>query len=67
MRTSPVKSNDDVKRNTFNNSFATVTEEDFFIKLEKSRNQANQGKVRDVDDVIADIRVKYGLLSTSER
>ena len=36
-------------------------EEEILQKLETSRLHANQGLYRDADEVIADLRVKYGL------
>ena len=41
--------------------YKALTEEQFFQKLEKSREHADQGFVRDAEDVISDLREKYGL------
>ena len=38
-----------------------LTEEQLLQKLEVSRQHAGQGKYRDADDVISDMRGKYGL------
>ena len=38
-----------------------LTEEQLLQKLELSRQHAEQGKYRDADDVISDMRGKYGL------
>ncbi len=38
-----------------------LTEEELLEKLRESRQHASQGKVRDADDVISDMRGKYGL------
>ena len=43
------------------NPFAAMSEEEFLQKLEKSRTHARQGMVRNADDVITDMRSKYGL------
>ncbi len=43
------------------NPFAQLTEEELFARLELSRQHAAQGKYKDADEVITDIRGKYGL------
>jgi DNA-damage-inducible protein J len=43
------------------NPFAAMSEEEFLQTLERSRAHASQGMVRNADDVIADMRNKYGL------
>ncbi len=43
------------------NPMKPLTEEDIFDKLNKSRAHASEGKYRDADDVISDMRSKYGL------
>lgn len=43
------------------NPYAPLTEEQFYEKLAKSRKAAAAGKVRDADDMISDMRKKYGL------
>ncbi|MCC8081380.1 MAG: type II toxin-antitoxin system RelB/DinJ family antitoxin, partial [Lachnospiraceae bacterium] len=40
--------------------YEPLTEGEIFARLEKSRNQAMQGRLRDADDVISDMRGKYG-------
>ena len=40
------------------NPCAPMTEEEMFAKLKKSRER---GKYRDADEVISDMRAKYGL------
>lgn len=41
--------------------YIALTEEELLDKLEKSRKSAEQGLCRDADDVISDMRKKYGL------
>ncbi len=41
--------------------YTAMSEEEVLQKLETSRLHANQGLYRDADEVIADLRVKYGL------
>jgi len=43
------------------NPFAAMSEEEILQKLERSRAHANEGMVRDSDEVISDMRTKYGL------
>lgn len=43
------------------NPYAPLTEEQFYEKLAKSRKAAAAGKVRDADEMVADMRKKYGL------
>lgn len=39
----------------------TLTEDEVLKKLEASRQHAAEGMVRDADDVISDMRQKYGI------
>ena len=48
-------------RKTTANPYAAISEEEILQMLERSRKHASQGKVRDADEVIADMRAKYGL------
>ena len=48
----------EIKRQTESNPYAPMTESELIAKLQKSREQ---GKFRDADDVISDMRSKYGL------
>ena len=43
------------------NPYAAMSEDEILLKLERSREHAKQGKYRDADAVIMDIRGKYGL------
>jgi DNA-damage-inducible protein J len=43
------------------NPYAPLSEEKFMQKLEESRYHAGLGMVREADDVIFDMRNKYGL------
>ena len=48
----------EIKRQAETNPYAPMTEKEMLAKLKKSREQ---GKFRDADDVISDMRSKYGL------
>ena len=48
----------EIKRQIESNPYEPMTEEELLAKLERSREQE---KFRDTDDVISDIRSKYGL------
>ena len=48
----------EIKRRTETNPYAPMTEKEMLAKLKKSREQ---GMFRDADDVISDMRSKYGL------
>lgn len=43
------------------NPYVALTEEEFFQRLAVSRQHADNGEIRDADDVITDMRKKYGL------
>lgn len=43
------------------NLYVTLSENEFMDKLETSRMHAKQGDYRDADDVIAEMRNRYGL------
>lgn len=46
---------------TEQNPYTPMTEEEMLAKLENSRDHVNQGKCRNADDVVSDMRTKYGL------
>ena len=48
----------EIKRQTESNPYAPMTEKEMLTKLKKSREQ---GTFRDADQVISDMRSKYGL------
>lgn len=48
----------EIKRQTEANPYAPMTEKEMLTKLKKSREQ---GTFRDADQVISDMRSKYGL------
>lgn len=48
----------EIKRRIETNPYEPMSEKEMLIKLEKSRVQ---GKYRDADEVISDMRSKYGL------
>lgn len=52
----------EIKRNpTEYIPYTPLTEEELLAKLEGSRSHAEQGKYRDADNVLSDMRSKYGL------
>ncbi|MBQ6889034.1 MAG: type II toxin-antitoxin system RelB/DinJ family antitoxin [Lachnospiraceae bacterium] len=52
----------EIKRNTAEyNPYTAMTEEEMFAKLEKSRKHGAEGKYREADGVISDMRSKYGI------
>ena len=50
--------NIEIKRQAVSNQYAPMTEKELLAKLKKS---GEQEKFRDADDVISDMRSKYGL------
>ena len=44
-----------------NNPYTAMSEEEILRKLEQSRLHASQGKYRDADEVISDMKTKYGI------
>lgn len=42
--------------------YKPMTEKELLQKLDNSMKQANKGQYRNADDVISDMREKYGLL-----
>ena len=50
----------EIKKKTAN-PYVTLTEDEFMTKLEASRKHAEQGLLRDADEVVSDMRKKYGL------
>lgn len=48
----------EIKRQAETNPYAPMTEKEMIAKLKKSREQ---GMFKDADDVISDMRSKYGL------
>lgn len=49
------------RKETEYNPFLPMTEEAILLRLEESRRQATEGRYRDADRVISDMREKYGL------
>ncbi|MBO5609966.1 MAG: hypothetical protein J5929_06345 [Eubacterium sp.] len=49
----------EIRRNT--EIYRPLTENEILEKLAVSRTHAEQGLYRDADDVLADVRAKYGL------
>ena len=43
------------------NPYTAMSEEEILRKLEKSRLHASQGKYRDADEVVSDMKAKYGI------
>ncbi len=48
----------EIKRQTETNPYTPMTEKEMLVKLKKSREQ---GIFRNADDIISDMRSKYGL------
>lgn len=48
-------------RMTHKDPYAPLTEDQFYSKLTNSRKAAADGRLRNADDMIADMREKYGL------
>ena len=48
-------------KKTAQNPYLAMSEEELLRKLEVSRQHAAQGQYRDADDVISDMRAKYGI------
>ena len=48
-------------RKTTANPYAAISEEEILRMLERARTHASQGQVRDADEVISDMRARYGL------
>jgi DNA-damage-inducible protein J len=46
---------------TESNPFQPLSEEEIYAKLEASRQHAAVGRIRNADDVVSDMRSKYGL------
>lgn len=43
------------------NSYEAMTEEELLAKLERSREHCGEGRHREADKVVSDLRAKYGL------
>ena len=50
----------EIKR-AVDNPYTAMSEEEILRKLEKSRLHASQEKYRDADEVVSDMRAKYGI------
>lgn len=50
----------EIKRKT-TNPYRSLSEMEMFDRLEKSRENAARGRFRDADEVVEDLRAKYGL------
>lgn len=52
----------EIKRNPASSSpYTSMSEENILRKLEESKKHADQGQYRRADDIVADMRTKYGL------
>lgn len=52
----------EIKRNDkIGNPYRYLSEEEIFTKLETSRQYAYEGKTKDADCMVAEMRTKYGL------
>ena len=50
----------EIRKNTAD-PYVTLTEDEILKKLELSRAHAKEGHLRDADEIISDMREKYGL------
>ncbi len=48
-------------KNKHENLFEPLTEEELLAELEEARKQIENGQYRNADDVVRDIKKKYGL------
>ena len=48
-------------KKTTQNPYVALSEEEILNKLEMSRKHAEEGKYRDADDIVSDMRSKYGI------
>ncbi|MEE1374279.1 MAG: type II toxin-antitoxin system RelB/DinJ family antitoxin [Clostridia bacterium] len=48
-------------RRTTNNPYTYLTEDEMLQRLEQSRESSRKGNCRNADEVISDVRGKYGL------
>ena len=52
----------EIRRNsTVNSPYTSMTEDSILEKLDAARRHADQGQCRRADNVVADMRTKYGL------
>ena len=49
------------KNHTEQDPYESLSEEEFFIRLDMARKHAMEGKIRNADNVISDMREKYEL------
>lgn len=54
----------EIKRSIAYNPYMPLTENQIFDKLENARRDEAQGKYRTSEDMIADLRAKYGLFKS---
>ena len=52
---------DPKEKRTVQNLYTSMTEEEMLQRLEQSRESSKKGNYRNADDVISDMRGKYGL------
>ena len=52
---------EDESKKTTQNPYTSLSEDEILQQLEVSRSHASEGMYRDADDVIIDMREKYGL------
>ena len=55
------KRNKFLKKRTVQNLYTSMTEEEMLQRLEQSRESSKKENYRNADDVISDMRGKYGL------
>ena len=52
---------EDESKKTTQNPYTSLSEDEILQQLDVSRSHASEGMYRDADDVIIDMREKYGL------
>ena len=55
------KQNKFYEKRTVHNPYTSMKEEEMLQRLEQSRESSKKGNYRNADDVISDMRGKYGL------
>ena len=49
------------EKSTANSPYTSMSEDKILKKLDESKKHADQGQCRRADDIVVDIRTKYGL------
>ena len=48
-----------IQNSETDNPFKAISEDEFMVKLENSREHAKNGDIKNADDFIEEIRIKY--------